>query len=497
MKSSAKNNGKKWHFASETCAEAGRLSWDCFWQFPSRCQHEAPPSVAAHPAKIRSKSDALRNRGAVSIVKETFDAKGLGRNDVPSDEDFFGKRFVSGTRRVRRKSGGGKEEWVSGKIPKCYERYQRWALRDVSHTYVQGTFGRGADPRLFFMMAQAMRYLLRYQQPWFFNMAVQGLGHVGMGQGAPSAAALLLQRGGRDKGEGNTSGKSSPKVINNPSKQRMAATVYLHERGEINKFREYYSNFGCHNVRSDLLVDLATARCLGGVLGLEGRGGLVGDSGAGAVVREASSTTHNPSANFNHLGPPPSLASAPPSCRVFISGNTPSGNYKWLTERLEAANNKSSFPDANGEKKSNSGKGNNGIGINKMTIHSTWDLFGPQRRALRRPRLPSATTATGDASSSASGAPSAAAAETARWGANSPSAGWIDLYAGAAASHWACIVQSNWCRLVNWLRLTSGRAVCGGFVDLGALMLASPTLRDGYCIVNMSWPTKAFSNRIK
>eukprot|EP00658_Telonema_sp_P-2_P068213 TRINITY_DN57151_c0_g1_i1.p2 TRINITY_DN57151_c0_g1~~TRINITY_DN57151_c0_g1_i1.p2 ORF type:complete len:149 (+),score=24.93 TRINITY_DN57151_c0_g1_i1:285-731(+) len=85
---------------------------------------------------------------------------------------------------------------------------------------------------------------------------------------------------------------------------------------------------------------------------------------------------------------------------------------------------------------------------------------------------------------------------TERWGASGLSASWVDMYAALTASSWICIVQSNWCRVINFLRLTTGRASCP-FVDAGALMIASTSLRQRYCLIKSEWPTKAFSNVLK
>jgi len=87
------------------------------------------------------------------------------------------------------------------------------------------------------------------------------------------------------------------------------------------------------------------------------------------------------------------------------------------------------------------------------------------------------------------------ARESSRWGAAAPMASWLDLYARVAANSWICVVQSNWCRLVNFLRMTGGKGACASsFVDLGMLMLVSPQLREKYCVVGKEWPTKPFSN---
>ena len=83
--------------------------------------------------------------------------------------------------------------------------------------------------------------------------------------------------------------------------------------------------------------------------------------------------------------------------------------------------------------------------------------------------------------------------ESSRWGASSLVVSWTDFWVGVASSGWVCIVQSNWCRMINLLRLTAGRADCP-FIDLGLTMMASPSLRKEACIVNPAWPVKPFSS---
>merc|ERR1712131_198087 len=51
------------------------------------------------------------------------------------------------------------------------------------------------------------------------------------------------------------------------------------------------------------------------------------------------------------------------------------------------------------------------------------------------------------------GSPLVGGPSSARWGAGHPAASWVDLWigAGGAAGAWACIVQSNWCRVIDFL----------------------------------------------
>eukprot|EP01065_Artemidia_motanka_P030258 TRINITY_DN36278_c0_g1_i1.p1 TRINITY_DN36278_c0_g1~~TRINITY_DN36278_c0_g1_i1.p1 ORF type:complete len:603 (+),score=152.06 TRINITY_DN36278_c0_g1_i1:123-1811(+) len=89
-----------------------------------------------------------------------------------------------------------------------------------------------------------------------------------------------------------------------------------------------------------------------------------------------------------------------------------------------------------------------------------------------------------------------ASRETARWGADSLLVSWVDFWAGVASTGWVCIVQSNWCRMINFLRLTAGRAACP-FYDLGMRMLALPDERRRYCIARSEWPKKPFSTVLR
>ena len=90
----------------------------------------------------------------------------------------------------------------------------------------------------------------------------------------------------------------------------------------------------------------------------------------------------------------------------------------------------------------------------------------------------------------------AVSVESKRWGANTLVVSWVDFWAGVASSGWVCIIQSNWCRMINFLRLTAGRANCP-FIDLGVTMLSDTEERDKYCIVKDEWPKKAFSSVIR
>jgi hypothetical protein len=347
----------KWYFSSPHCSDAKHGGWDCFFLPVSSCKASGGVEM------VSNRRQAHRSLSPV-IVKKSFDIDGLSRNDLPSDENFFGPIQTS----------------------TCYAEYKKWIQRPAN-IYIQGTFERGADPRLFYMLAQATRYLMRAPQPWFRRMLHYHLPQVGI---SPHVLPTRQQ--------------SSRRVVEGSAASQHDAIIYIQERGEIAKFREYYNVFGCHNINNTVFVDYVGRWCHR----VEAVGGLDASRGA---------------------------------CKVYISGNTPFKNYQQLAATF------SSMPGG-------------------IEVLSTW----------KHPSV-------------------AKGGETERWGASSPASSWIDMFAGVSSTNWICIVQSNWCRMINLLRLTSGRASCG-FIDGGALMIASAIDRERYCIVG-PYPTKAFSNRLK
>lgn len=354
----------RWFFASPHCVDAQAPGWECFFAAPSVCR----PSGAVETVKDGKQA---KRSGSPVIVKHHFDIDGLSRNDVPSDEQFFGKELMQQS--------------------SCYAEYKDW-IADPANTFIQGTFDRGADARLFFMLSQAMKYLMRAPQPWFRHMLRHHLPLVGI----PSALVV------------STHSISEPTAPDEDPHKALPSTnlVYIQERGEIAKFREYYNVFGCHTLNQSIFVDYVRKFCDNYNKNVDdGRGGS------------------------DHL-----------KCRVYVSGNTPLKGYHTIRQTFE------SDPH--------------------MVVLSTW----------KHPLIH-------------------AGAETERWGANFAASSWVDMFAGVSSSNWICIVQSNWCRVINFLRLTSGRARCG-FVDAGALMISDGEEREKYCVVG-PYPTKAFSNRIK
>lgn len=347
-------SNSKWYFSSPHCAAKGRGGWECFFGSVATCKAQGAVEIVSH------RRQALRSTASV-IVKKGFDIDGLSRNDIPSEELFFGD--------IRRSQ--------------CFHKYKKW-VADPSNVFIQGTFERGADPALYYMLSQAMRYLLRNPQPWVRRMLRFHFPQVGLPAELIPSAVL---------GSTPDAAGAAPSA---------AARIYVQERGEIAKFREYYNVFGCHNVNNTLFVDVVSRWCQSPAFrGVEGS-----------------------------------------VCSVYVSGNTPYKNFQWLEGELKSRE--------------------------SIQVLSTW-----KHRTLA----------------------AAATAESERWGASSPASSWVDLFAGVASTNWICIVQSNWCRVINFLRLTAGRAQCG-FIDGGALMIASPVDREKYCIVG-PYPTKAFSNRLK
>eukprot|EP00760_Papus_ankaliazontas_P039210 PhM_4_TR9514/c0_g1_i1/m.60960 len=328
-----------WYFASGACAQLG---WQCYFAPPSSCA--PPPGSGVHT--VNSLREA-KSSSSKTIRKKALDIPGLGRNDLPSVATFFGNE-------------------------KCTEmdELEQW-LRNPENNYLMGTFAKGSDPYLTWLMAQVMRYLVRMPHPWFSEMLHQNLAQVGY----PQEWTKPLRHDARDdNGPGSSEG-----------------VVFVQLRGEIAKYREYYNVFGCHDVHIDAYV---------------------------SVSHEVA-----------------------PNAAMFISGNTPHHRYDYLVRNAKAP-----------------------------AVFSTWN-----HTSMR--------------------VASGGAKETLRWGADSLMASWLDFFAGVAASGWVCIVQSNWCRMINFLRMTAGRAQCP-FVDLGVLMVADASARRQYCIVKPEWPKKPFGGFI-
>ncbi|RNF22813.1 hypothetical protein TcG_01941 [Trypanosoma cruzi] len=339
----APKSDEKWQFVARGCLRAGRRSLDCFYLPPSRCKLPGG-SVRV----VRRGRDAASISSRV-IRKYSVDIPGLDRNTIPSDEAFFGP---------------GHQQWA------CFSRYQKW-VKNPANMAVYGTFEKGIDARLSFMLAQVFTYLTRAPQPWFQAMIEYHLSPLGL---------------------------IAPHMVRVDSTPRNRCIVYVQDRGEVAKMREYYNVFGCHTVGLSIYRDY--------------------------VAAISTSSESAPSQN---------------SCRVFVSGGTPRQSFLWLKKEFED---------------------------DSYEVLSTWNLS-----TLK------------------------AGSESTRWGASSPASSWVDLYAGVASTNWICAVQSNWCRMINFLRLTHGRVDCG-FIDIGVLMLTSVEAREKYCVVS-DFPTKPFSNVIR
>jgi hypothetical protein len=321
----------RWYFAPASCASGG---WECLYTAPTSCPVPAGETVI---------SSASQGRHAGSVVrKKAFDISGLSRNDAPTLEDFFGSTHAA----------------------KCAPLVRRWAESSHQSVYLMGTFAKGADPILGYMMAQVTRYLMRQPQPWF-------------GQVLRHHIKVIF----RDADE-------------------LSTAVYVQDRGEIAKYREYYNAFGCHTFDAAVFVDI-----------------------------------------------PAWLRAGHESPVLYVSGNTP----KQLHDKLTAA------------------------------VPASWRV----RSVWTHPAMAAKTS------------------ETARWGASLPFSSWVDMYVGVGSGAWVCAVQSNWCRVINFLRMTAEATVSRPrvaecpFIDLGLLMLANTTARRRYCVVGPDWPTKPFSGAAK
>jgi hypothetical protein len=316
-------------------------SWECLYGPATPCVAEGGGS-----AHVVSSVHEARKSKSPTIRKKSYDVSGMTRNDGPSIEDFFGKKHA-----------------------RCGPLVHKWAAASGQSVYIMGTIARGADPVHGYMLAQATRYLMRAPQPWF--------------------AAMIRHHAGV--------------VFRTPGE--LARAVYVQDRGEIAKYREYYAAFGCHTFHTRVFEEIPRQ------LPSPGRGG------------------------------------GPVHPVIYVSGNTP----RALFDRLSAAY------------------------ASPWSVRSVWS----------HPALATAGNS----------------AETKRWGASRPFSSWVDLYVGVGSGAWVCAVSSNWCRVINFLRLTApGSALpprrrpseCP-FVDLGLLMLANATARAAYCRTDPEWPSKPFS----
>lgn len=342
----------RWYFAPKSCAAGG---WNCLYTPPTNCSSSAD---GAGGSESVSSIGAARRSRASTIRKKAFDISGLSRNDAPTLLDFFGGS-------------------ASPDAARCAKAVEAWAKDGRQSIYLMGTFARGADPILGYMMAQVTRYLMRAPKAWFATMLRH---HV---------AQTFKEPG------------------------ELGRAVYVQDRGEVAKYREYFNAFGCHTFQPATFAELPLAL-------------------SGAIADSTSST---------------SSGSARRRPVLYVSGNTPLALYRKLSERYTKE-----------------------LG---WSVRSVWAH------------------------------PAVATGESERWGASAPFTSWTDLYVGAGAGAWVCAVQSNWCRVINFLRLTARSAAARPhaaacpFVDLGLLMLANATARDRYCLTDPAWPTKPYAGAVR
>ena len=362
----------EWHFAPRRAC-GSRRSWTCLFLPTSICSTlglgEAFKSWNASDmyfqifkSRISSVSSYKQAKKATSrlIQKKNFDIPGLGRSDIPTLEQFFGV------------SGGSASAGERAAVNRCISMVKTW-VQSPQASRITGTFKKGADPLLYYMMAQTTRFLMRGVQPWFSMMLLHHVKDV-----LPSLNIHHVNSTTKYHDEG----------------QRL---IYVQDRGELAKYREYYASLGCHTF--DVVRGIPTV--------------------VSSLLR--SFRIRDPSAEVV----------------VYVSGNTPPDVFTKLKGAL-------------GDTK----------------VLSIWD------------------------------SPLGGKTSSTRWGATHPAASWVDLWigAGGAAVGWACIAQSNWCRVIDFLRLTqTGRGPGCPFVDLGLLLLAHQDIRREYCVVRKEWPMKPFS----
>ena len=396
-----------WYFAPAVAC--GGRAWTCFFLPAGRCR----PATGA--VTVGSKKDAAKSTAAV-IVKRHFDVPGLSRDDAPTLRDFLGEALIAAHPRCVRRI----EAWVGGG--------KGTAAAEAMSARVMGSFGGGGDPLLYFMLAQATRFLMRGAQPWFAAM----LAAHAEGVLPPTHRPRLLppspsSHAGVDDSDGATGSDATRGTTTRrlPPVDDSTLLVYVQDRGEVAKYREYYNTLACHTFN-------ATA-------------------GFPAIARAIR--RHRRGGNDDHGRRRGDGLRRAAAVAVYVSGNTPRPTFDALAAALAA---------------------------DGVPVFSTW------RSPLLRPGR------------AAAAAPKDGAGDTARWGAAHPAAAWLDLWVGAggAAGGWACIVQSNWCRVIDFLRLTSARRgpPCP-FVDIGVLLLADPPSRRAFCVARPGeWPTKPFSN---
>jgi hypothetical protein len=338
--------------------------------------------------KVASFSDANdRHHATVVIRKKSFDLPGLSRSTAPTLEAFFGY---------------AQDQAVAAK---CVPLVSAWAAEPANRAFVMGTIDGANDPILQYQLAQVVAFLMRDLQPWFERMLRTHL---------PRAMPIAARIANADSQFTHPQAAAAEHAgaVTTPASGRSGGLVYAYVqgRGEVAKYREYYSAIGCHNARPvAFALELARSFCP-------------------AVVPPASTRVD--------------LRSNNTACVLYVSGNTPQADFQTLRN------------DPN-------------VVAHADAVESTWLVsLAPAARASEP--------------------------ESARWGASSPAASWVDLFAGVHATAWACVVQSNWCRVIHFLRATVGARAHCPFVDLGAALLADQELRAAACDVRPEWPTKPF-----
>ena len=384
----------RWFFAPAGCSRG----WECLFGPATRCKFASERAHVVHSA-----GEAQRSPHRL-VVKQGFDIKGLSRNDFPTVDAFFDTLLLSQPQQHHHQqqsspdaSGRRRRNRLSADQvrSKCVPLARAWAADDANRA-LMGTFREGASPLLAYQLAQVTAYLMRAVQPWFRQVIASHL------------RTIMLRPGGgvRDRDH-----KSPPQQQRLVSVRDTRAVVFVHDRGELAKYREYYNSFGCHKLSQAAYRREAVEHLCGG------------DGGAADAG----------------------------TCVVFVSGNMPRAEFTTFERDIVAAHGPA------------------------VVVTSTWNLVASA------------------AANNNSNREGRGASETDRWGAAHPAASWLDLFAGMHATGWACVVQSNWCRVIDFLRMTLvARAACP-FVDMGIAALADASLRlPENCIVRSEWPKKPY-----
>ena len=490
---------RRWFFAPQSCPGGG---WECLFMPPTACS----PKAGSTFELVKSLASARASKADV-IRKASYDIPGMGRSDVPGVATLFdtSSSLTEREKGVWRRCATAQLvpwlRWLQQSSsppltaqPRLRPSGRRRQSMAPAMVVLMGTFAAGGDPTLVYLLAGATTYLLRGVQPWLRDMLVEKLTTVIT---RPLAARQRSLQAAADDVAATAVGQET--LVAGPSSSAVPMLlVYLQGRGEIAKYREYYNAFGCHRVSRTAFEPIVSRLC----------------------VAHASMGRTSPM-----LAMPMSRGGSALPCAAYISGNTPYEDYDWLRSSLTSDNVTRSIA-AQRDCSVRGSQHHHDASSPSLSPPSTAVIHRAARILILSVRQLSEPTGAADGNAAA-GSPkkkqTAAVGESDRWGDASASGGWVDLYAGVVANAWACVVQSNWCRIIHFLRLGFGKGDAP-LADLGLLMLmgentraqrrvshnkagekggarqvddeipasALTRWRDAFCEVNSSWPTKRF-----